>query len=190
VRPAPITLAALASICALVLAGCADTVQQKPIPHNILEGMIVAPYPVYWLGGSFLGRPLSEANRDASGAYSVLYGPCLQGGQGTCVPPLRVVTSPDNSFVPGGGARARAITLRGAPATLAQRGRTIIVATGPVVVSIYGQTPALAAAAASTMVPINIPGAPGEALPVRLPDTGYGSKPIPAQLPPPLAHAL
>ena len=37
----------------------------------------------------------------------VQYGDCLQGGQGTCVPPLRIVTSPDNSFLPGGSAPQR-----------------------------------------------------------------------------------
>jgi len=184
-----LTLIPLAALCALALTSCADTVQQKPIPHNILEGLVVAPYPVYWLGASFLGKPLSEASHDPGGAYSVLYGSCLQGGQGTCVPPLRLVSSPDNGFLPGGGARAHEITVRGAPATLTQQGRTIIVPTGPVVVTIYAHSAPLAAAAAAAMVPINAVGAPGEALPAPVPDTGFGSQPIPAQLPSPLAPA-
>jgi hypothetical protein len=33
------------------------------------------------------------------------------------------------------------------------------------------------------MVPINLPGSPEAALPARLPDTGYGSTPLPSQLP-------
>ena len=33
------------------------------------------------------------------------------------------------------------------------------------------------------MVTIDQPGAPGEALPAPLPDTGFASKPLPAQMP-------
>ena len=33
--------------CALALSSCGDTLQDRPIPHNSLESMIVAPYPVY-----------------------------------------------------------------------------------------------------------------------------------------------
>jgi hypothetical protein len=173
----------LALLCALSLGACGDTVQQRPIAHNILEGLIVAPYPVYWLGGSFQGMALTEATRDPSGAYSVEYGNCLQGGQGTCVPPLRVVSSPDNSFLPGGGARTHATSIRSAPAILAQGGRTVIVATGGLVVDIYASGAPMAAAAARQMVPINRPGDPEEPLPARLPDTGFNQQPLPSQVP-------
>lgn len=180
------TIATLAAICALVLGACADTVQQKPIPHNILEGLIVAPHAVYWLGARFHGLPLTEAVRDPSGAYSVEYGNCVEGGQGTCVPPLRVVSSPDNSFVPGAGASTRAATVRSLAASVAQGGRTIVLATGAVVVGIYADKPALAAAAAQTMVPIDEPGTPESPLPAALPDTGFDRLPLPSQVPSPL----
>jgi hypothetical protein len=176
----------LAGLCALALGACADPVQQKPIPHNTLEGLIVAPHPVYWLGGSFEGMALTEATRDASGAYSVQYGNCLQGGQGTCVPPLRVVSSPDDSFLPGGGVKTHATSVRSLPAILAQRGRTIIVATAGIVVDIYASRAPTAAAAARAMVPINEPGLPEAPLPPRLPDTGFGRQPLPSQVPSPL----
>jgi hypothetical protein len=176
----------LAGLCALALSACADTVQQRPIAHNILEGLLVAPYPVYWLGSSFRGMAVTEATHDPGGAYSVLYGDCLQGGQGTCVAPLRIVSSPDNGFLPGGGARTRAGTIRARPATLAQGGRTIIVATGRIVVSIYATDTAIASAAARTIVPINEVGEPGDPLPARLPDTGFGAQPLPSQVPSPL----
>lgn len=173
----------LAALCALALGACADTVQQKPIPHNVLEGLVLAPRTVYWLGRSFHGLPLTEAVRDPSGAYSVEYGGCVEGGQGVCVPPLRVVSSPDNSFLPVGAASRHAATVRSLPAAVAQGGRTIVLATGAVVVGIYAETPALAAGAARTMAPINEPGAPEAALPAALPDTGFDREPLPSQAP-------
>src|SRR5580700_7882378 len=109
-------------LCALGLGACGNTLQDQPIPHNSLESLLLAPYPVYWLGGSFHGLAITEASRDPSGAFTVQYGDCLEGGQSTCVPPLKVVTSPDNSFVPGeGSATARtAASLRRAGAFFAE----------------------------------------------------------------------
>jgi hypothetical protein len=69
---------------------------------------------------------------------------------------------------------------------VAQRGRAIAIPTGGVVVAIYGLTPRLAAAAAQRAVPINASAEPGAPLPARLPDTGFGATPLPAQIPPPL----
>lgn len=189
----PVRLRALsiAGLCTVVvvLAGCGDTIQQKPIPHNILEGLIAAPQPVYWLGGSFRGLQIIEASHDPGGAYSIEYGNCLQGGQGTCVPPLRIVSSPDNSFRPGGGAPSSRIVIRGAGAVLAQSGRTIVLPTASVVVDVYASSGSLARAAAEAMVPINAPGSPGAPLPVALPDSGFGETPLPSQVPSPL-HPL
>jgi hypothetical protein len=180
VRLVALTLCAL---CAALLCACGDTLQTKPIPHNILESMVSSPFPVYWAGASFQGLSITDATHDPSGAYSVQYGNCLQGGQGVCVSPLRIVTSPDNSFLPGGSAQRGAKLLRGAPAVLARGGRTIVIATGKVVVDIYATTAAVAAAAARTVVPINVPGRPQGQLPPQLPDSGFASKPLPSQTP-------
>ena len=177
--------------CAVALAaaitGCGDTLQARPIPHNTLETLLVAPYPVYWLGHSFRGLALSEATHDPGGAFTVQYGACRQGGQGTCLPPVRVVTSPDNSFLPGGAAAQRATTIRGVRAQLTPDGRTILLGTGGVVVGIYALDARVAAAAAATLVPINDVGSPGAPLPAALPDTGFAEAPLPAQMPSPLA---
>jgi hypothetical protein len=183
--PASVRLAALpiAGLCALVLAGCGDTLQDRPISHSILEGMIVAPYPVYWLGGSFQGLAITEGAHDPSGSFSLQYGDCIHGGQGTCTPPLRIVTSPDNGFVPGGSTPASQATIRGISARVSESGRTIAIPTGGVVVSIFGKDPPTAAAAAQAMVAINAIGSPGQSLPARLPDTGYGSTPLSSELP-------
>jgi len=177
---------ALTTLCAVALCGCANTLQNQPIPHNVLEGMLVAPYSVYWLGGSFHGQAITEVTEDPSGAFRVQYGDCVQGGQSTCIPLIRVVTSPDNSFVPGGEAPQRTLRVRGVLALSAEAGRTIEIPTGGVVVSVHSPDPALAAGAAQTVVPINAPGAPLAALPPRLPDTGFADTPLPAQMPSPL----
>jgi hypothetical protein len=180
-----VALAALLAGCALALGACGDTLQDRPIPHNTLESLIVAPYPVYWLGGSFRGLQITDASHDPSGAFSVQYGDCVVGGQSTCVTPVTVITSPDNSFVAGGSSPQRA-SLRGVQAVHAQHGRTIAIATGGVVVSVYADSASLARAAARTIVPINEVGEPGAPLPARLPDTGFASTPLPSQVPSPL----
>jgi hypothetical protein len=179
-------LAGAGALCALALCSCANTVQDEPIPHNLLEGLIAAPFPVYWIGGSFEGMAIGEVTHDPSGAFSVQYGNCLEGGQGTCVPPLRIVTSPDNSFLPGGSAPSRKTRIRGVSALLAQGGRTIILATGGVVVDVYATSARVAAAAARTAVPINALGAPGAPLPRALANTGFDETPLPSQVPAPL----
>jgi hypothetical protein len=179
-------LAALATLCAVVFGGCGDTLQDQPIPHNILEGLLLAPYPVYWAGGSFQGMQITEALEDPGGAFSVQYGDCLEGGQGTCVAPLRVVTSPDNSFLPGSSTLRRTTRLRGVEALIAQGGATIEIPTGGVVVDIQAKDPRVAGAAAETIVPINGIGAPQAPLPARLPDTGFADAPLPTQTPSPL----
>src|SRR5690242_2885173 len=180
------TLALALAACALTLGACGDTLQDRPIAHSALQTLLVAPYPVYWLGGSFRGMQITDAGRDPSGAFSVQYGDCVVGGQSTCVTPVQIVTSPDNSFVPGGPTPQRVAALRGVQAFVAQRGRTIAIPTGGVVVSVYAQSARLATAAAGTLVPINDVGEPRAALPARLPDTGFGATPLPSQVPSPL----
>jgi hypothetical protein len=183
---APATL--IAVLCALCLGACGDTVQDQPIPHNSLESMLLAPYPVYWLGGKFHGLQITEASHDPGGAFTVQYGDCLEGGQSTCVPALKVITSPDNGFTPGEGPHTSRTTtsLRGVHGYLAAGGEAISIATGGVILSVYAHTPALARAAAQTAVPINAPGAPGATLMGPLPDTGFGERPLPSQTPSPL----
>ena len=183
--PARAALTVLVASCALAMAACSNTLQDQPVPHNELESLMSQPYTVYWLGGTFHGFQITEASQDPGGAATIQYGDCLEGGQSTCVTPVRVVTSPDNSFVPGGQAAHRTALLRGVPATIAEGGRAILFATGRVVVAIYAARASLALAAGEAIVPINAPGSPGEALPAALPDTGFTRRPLPAQVPSP-----
>jgi hypothetical protein len=182
-RARALTTLMIVLVCASFAAGCGDTLQDKPIPHNILEGMVLAPFPVYWLGSSFGNLQITEATHDPSGAFSIQYGNCLQGGQGTCTPPLKIVTSPDNSFLPGGGTARTSAPIRGVRSTLTEAGRTISIPTGGVVVDIFAKDAASALVAARAIVPINRPAGPGQALPAQQPDTGFASTPLPSQLP-------
>jgi hypothetical protein len=174
-------------VLVLACSGCADTVQDRPIPHSNLEMLLAAPFPVYWVGRTFQGLAITETAHDPSGAFTVQYGDCRQGGQGTCAAPLRVITSPDNSFVPGDGSAGRTVMLRGVSASVMSNGRSIVFATAGVVVGIYTLDARLAAAAAQAAVAINEAGSPGDPLPPPLPDTGFAERPLPAQLPAPLA---
>jgi hypothetical protein len=181
-HPRPLALLVL-SLCTLVLGGCGNTLQDQPISHTTLEGLLLAPYPVYWLGGSFQRMAITEASEDPSGAYTVQYGDCAKGGQNTCVARLRVVTSPDNSFIPAGSQPHHAIRIRGVTGVAAQEDETIELPTAGVVVDIYTNSPELARAAAETAVPINDVGAPAAPLPLPLPDTGFGEEQLPGQAP-------
>jgi hypothetical protein len=172
-----------AVLAACALGGCGDTLQDKPIAHNLLEKMLIAPFPVYWAGGSFRGMQITEVAADPSGAFGVQYGNCLQGGQGTCTPPLRIVTNPDNSFLPGGESAASAATVRGVPVKVLEAGRAVAIPTGPVVVVVFAHDASLARAAAQRIVAINRPGSPGQPLSAGQPDTGFGSQPLPSQRP-------
>ena len=120
-------------------------------------------FPIYWLGGAFRRLPIIGVGRDPAGAYEIQYGNCTQGGESVCVTPLQIVTSPDNSFRPGGSIPQRRISVRGVPGTAAQGGMTIELSTGTVVVDIYADSPALARAAAREMVTINALQLPGRA---------------------------
>jgi hypothetical protein len=183
--PAALTLTALAALCALGLSACGNTLQDEKLQPSFLEPLVMqAEFPVYWLGSSFRGLSMINVQRDPSGAYVLQYGNCTQGGENVCVTPLEIVTSPDNSFLPGGSLARRAISVRGAHGAAFQGGQTIELATGPVVVDIYADSAALAHAAAATMVTINSLQTPGSRLARALPDTGFAQKPLLSQQPP------
>ncbi len=184
------------------LSACADTVQNRPTPPSALEPLVMQEaFPVYWLGGTFQGLPITNVGRDPSGAYEIQYGNCIVGGEIVCVTPLQIVTSPDNSFLPDGNATQSTVLLRGVHGHSAMSGRALSLPTGGVVVDLYAEKPALARAAAEAMVTINSPegGAagngrasrvtlarpdlPGTPLAPPLPNTGYGERALPSQQP-------
>ncbi len=196
-------LAAMAVLCALVLGSCGNTLQDQPIGAAPLESVIVkSRFPVYWLGLKFQGMQITSVTIDPSEAVTIRYGDCVLGGQYTCVTPITIVSSPDNSFVAGrtsathalqlkGATHAlqlkgatHALQLRGVSASVAQGGATLAIPTGGVVVNVYASDSLLARAAATTMAPINEVGLPRAPLPAALPDTGFDRVPLPGQVPP------
>jgi hypothetical protein len=184
---------ALLALCALSLDACANTLQDQQVAPSFLEPLVMEDeYPVYWLGGAFRRLAIISVARDPSGAYAIKYGDCLQGGENVCETPLQIVTSPDNSFRPGGSTAQRRLSVRGVRGILAQRGKTIELSTGAVVVDIYADSPALARAAAETMVAINVDQVPGTPLPRPLPNSGFAQKPLRSQQPPavPISYPL
>jgi hypothetical protein len=174
----------LSFACALALSSCGNTLQDEPIGPKPLETVLVqSRFPVYWAGLKFDGLPISGVSIDPSEAVTIRYGDCVIGGQYTCVTPLSIVTSPDNSFVPGGAAATPAPAVRGAKVSSARDGQTLALATGVVVVSVYADRPALAREALSMMAPVNEVGGPLEELPAALPNTGFDKAPLPGQVP-------
>ncbi|MGA7703946.1 MAG: hypothetical protein WB998_03510 [Solirubrobacteraceae bacterium] len=176
---------AVALLCTLALASCgANTLQDQPIGASPLESVMVkSHFPVYWLGLAFKGMQITSVSIDPGEAVTIHYGDCVLGGQYTCVTPVTIVSSPDNSFVPGATPATRTASLRSATASLARGGATLAIPTGPVVVSVYARNPLLAHQAATTMTPFNEVGLPGAPLPTALPDTGFDRVPLPGQVP-------
>jgi hypothetical protein len=162
---------------ALLLAGCADTLQLEPLRDRDLTDASHQTYIVYWVGRAFEGMPVSFASQETGGSVLVTYGNCVVGGQTTCIRALSIVTSHDNSFVPGAQHTSVRRIIRGRLAVVATGGRTLEIATGPVVVDITANTPALALAAAEAMSPLNgsssHPGAPYAPLPPAQPPNGF-----------------
>jgi hypothetical protein len=169
-------------LCAGLPAGCGNTLQDERLSASTLEPLVLAEgFPVFWLGTSFHGMPLSAAGADPSGAYEVQYGACSTGGPETCISPLAVISSPNNSFLPGASAATGMASIRGVRALIAQHGKTIELATGPAVVDIRATSSALALAAAREMAPVNEPGSPGARLSKALPNTGFSEHPTEEQ---------
>ena len=170
--------------CALLLGSCGNTLQDKSIGPKPLESVLLrSRFPVYWLGLKYQGMAIASVMIDPSEAVTIRYGDCVLGGQYTCVTAVSIVTSPDNSFIPGGGAAKRTVSLRGATAISTRSGTTLAIPTAGVVVSVFADRPSLARAAATMMAPLNEVGLPLQALPAALPDTGFDRLPLPGQVP-------
>ncbi len=100
-----------------------------------------------------------------------------------------MVTSPDNSFLPGGSTPSATSDIRGVAAVVAQGGRTIEIPTGQVVVDIYAQRPPRGRGRRAGDGADQRDRRTAAQLPARLPDTGFAEQPLPVQMPSPL-HAL
>ncbi|MGC2374911.1 MAG: hypothetical protein WA484_13645 [Solirubrobacteraceae bacterium] len=183
-RPRMAVAGAALALCALALGSCGDTLQDQPIGPTPLETVIVkSGFPVYWLGLRFKDMQITNVTIDPAEAVTIRYGDCVLGGQYTCVPPISIVSSPDNSFIPGGSAAEGSLAVRGASASVAKGGATLAIPTGGIVVSVYARSPSLAREAAAAMAPLNKVGLPGAPLPAAMADTGIDRVPLPSEVP-------
>ncbi len=162
----------------VAVAGCGDTIQTPPVTdRSLLSAAGEHLFPVYWVGRAFEGMPVTGVTRDDGGAFTINYGTCRQGGQYNCTPPLMIVTTPDNSFLPAHPPDTTRELIRGRNAAIASDGATVEIATGHVVIDVYANNAALARQATIAMSPINLPGDPIVTLPSPESDTGYERQP-------------
>ena len=172
-RAACAAAAALAALAALAGGGC-GTSHPPPIGAGALaEAQTFPYYRVYWVGPSFIGRPLAAADGQkgylAKVGTSVYYGDCVHQkgifGGGSCLLPLQVTTViyhlHDNSAL----GPQRNIVVRGAPATVYDEGRSIEVYSGRVSIDIFSDTFEHAYLAALHLRPLNAPGSASGRLP-------------------------
>src|SRR5579862_9780850 len=157
-------------LAGLLLAGCGSVLPAHLVGNDNLTALVsVNRFPIYWVGGTFEKLSLTNIAHDYGGAFSLQYGNCSLGGQAVCVAPLVIVTTPEGSLSTGPQSGSGALRERGVTGLMGEKGRTIELATGKVVVDIYAQTAALARAAAATIAPINRLGTPSSNLPAPAP---------------------
>jgi len=171
-----------AAVAAVGVAGCSTPLRIPPAPPNPLEALIsIERYPVFWLGERFAGLPLSEVEEDIGGAVTLGYGACTRGGQYSCLLPLTVVTSPENSFLPHGTLPLERVSVRGITAYATSDRRIYELPTASVIVAIYAQTPSLAREAVIGLAALNGTVLPGEPLPPPQ-KSSYAQTPLSSQL--------
>lgn len=88
------SLAAIVAGTALalgLLAGCGGA-DERPTAGDVRAAQRAAPYPVYWVGSSFAGLPLTAITRNGA-RVSFLYGTCKASGDSGCALPLEIQTT-------------------------------------------------------------------------------------------------
>jgi hypothetical protein len=167
----------LIGACTLLLVvatcGCGATHPNPIAARELAEAQTFPYYRVYWVGRSFLGRPLVAA--DGQKGYinsvgdSVYYGDCVHGkgifGGGSCILPLQVTTVVYRLHSNAPLGRQRNIVVRGVPATVYDEGRSIELYTGRVAVDVFSDNYPHAIAAAQRLLPLNAPGSARGVLP-------------------------
>jgi hypothetical protein len=170
-------IGACASLLAAGLASGCGSSHPKPIDARELAEAETFPYfRVYWVGPSFLGRPLVAADGQkgyiGSVGDSVYYGDCVHGkgifGGGSCILPLQVTTVVYRLHSNATLGRQRNIVVRGVPATVYDEGRSIELYTGRVAVDVFSDTYAHAIAGAQRLLPLNAPGSASGPLPAPI----------------------
>jgi hypothetical protein len=166
---------ALALIATTALAAGCGTVHPPALERTALaEAQTFPYYRLYWVGPSFIGKPLAAV--DGLKSYStaigdsVFYGDCvngkgLLGGGGSCLLPLQVTTVIYRLHSNSALGPQRNALIRGVPATIYDEERSIELYSGRLAIDVFSDTPAHALLAADQLHPLNAPGSASEKLP-------------------------
>lgn len=159
---------------ALLPSGCGTT-HPRPLAGGVLAEARTFPYyKLYWVGPSFVGKPLAAV--DGLESYStaigdsVYYGDCvngkgLLGGGGSCLLPLQVTTVIYRLHSNGALGPQRNALLRGVPATIYDEERSIELYSGRLAIDVFSDTRAHALLATRQLLPLNAPGSASGNLP-------------------------
>jgi hypothetical protein len=171
---APRALLALAALgAALAAGGCATGSPRQLAAGTLAEAETFPYFPVYWVGPSFAGRPLTAADGrqsyDSGVGDSVYYGDCVHRkgifGGGNCLLPLQVTTVIYGLHSNSTLGPQRNTVIRGAPATVYDEGRSIELYSGRLAIDIFSDNYAHAYRAALELRPLNAPGSATGKLP-------------------------
>jgi hypothetical protein len=186
---------ALALLAAAVLvSGCGTAHPPALEPTALAEAQTFPYYKLYWVGPSFIGKPLAAV--DGLKSYStaigdsVYYGDCvngkgLLGGGGSCLLPLQVTTVIYRLHSNSALGPQRNMSIRGVPATVYDEERSIELYSGRLAIDVFSDTFAHALLAANQLRPLNASGSASDKLPPPVYCPGL-SGPVP----PPLQAAL
>src|ERR1700731_3040368 len=140
----------LALLAATALAcGCGTTHPPQLEPDALAEAQTFPYYRLYWVGPSFIGRPLAPV--DGLKGYStaigdsVYYGDCvngkgLLGGGGSCLLPLQVTTVIYRLHSNSALGPQRNALIRGVPATIYDEERSIELYSGRLAIDVFSDT--------------------------------------------------
>jgi hypothetical protein len=166
---------ALALLAIVAFASGCGTVHPPALGSTALaEAQTFPYYRLYWVGPSFIGKPLVAV--DGLKSYStgigdsVYYGDCvngkgLLGGGGSCLLPLQVTTVIYRLHSNSALGPQRNALIRGVPATIYDEERSIELYSGRLAIDVFSDTLAHALLAANQLRPLNAPGSAGGKLP-------------------------
>jgi hypothetical protein len=166
---------AFALLATVTLASGCGTAHPRPLESRALaEAQTFPYYKLYWVGPSFIGKPLAAV--DGLKSYStgigdsVYYGDCvngkgLLGGGGSCLLPLQVTTVIYRLHSNSALGPQRNALIRGVPATIYDEERSIELYSGRLAIDVFSDTLAHALLAANQLLPLNAPGSASGELP-------------------------
>jgi hypothetical protein len=175
---------------ALLTSGCGTTHPPQLESRALAEAQTFPYYRLYWVGPSFIGKPLAAVDGlksySAGIGDSVYYGDCvngkgLLGGGGSCLLPLQVTTVIYRLHSNSALGPQRNALIRGVPATIYDEEHTIELYSGRLAIDVFSDTPGHALLAANQLRPLNAPGATSGKLPPPVYCPGL-SGPIPPDL--------